>query len=67
MMAAIKGYSWNSPRGPVKIDPQTRELIQNTYIRQAEKINGEVVDVVLKTYPAVNDPWHELHIADQKK
>jgi len=67
MMAAIKGYSWNSPRGPVKIDPQSRELIQNTYIRRAEKVNGEVVDVVLKTYPAVNDPWHELHIADQKK
>jgi branched-chain amino acid transport system substrate-binding protein len=67
MMAAIKGYAWNSPRGPVKIDPQSRELIQNTYIRRAEKVNGQVVDVVLKTDPAVNDPWHELHIAEQKK
>jgi len=36
-MAAIKGYAWESPRGPVSVDPQTRELIQNIYIRRIEK------------------------------
>lgn len=62
MMAAIKGYSWNSPRGPVKVDPDTRELIQSDYITRVEKVNGQLSNVVLKTYPNINDPWHELHI-----
>ena len=67
MIAALKGYKWNSPRGPVEVDPQSRELIQNTYIRRVEKVNGQLVAVVLKTFPAVNDPWHTLKIAEQKK
>ncbi len=67
MMSAVKGFSWKSPRGPVEVDPQTRELIQNVYIRRVEKVDGQLTNVVLKTYPAVNDPWHQLHIADQKK
>ncbi len=68
MMAAAKGYSWKSPRGPVKVDPNTRELIQNIYIRRVEKVDGgKLGNVAFRTYDAVNDPWHELHIADQKK
>ena len=67
MMAAAKGYSWKSPRGPVEVDPQTRELIQNVYIRRVEKINGKPTNVVIKTYPAVNDPWHTLHVAGAPK
>ncbi|MGH7036460.1 MAG: ABC transporter substrate-binding protein [Stellaceae bacterium] len=67
MMAAIKGYSWKSPRGPVEVDPDTRELIQNFYIRRVEKVNGKLVERVLKTIPAVKDPWYEFHIAEQKK
>jgi len=67
MIAAVKGYSWKSPRGPVEIDPQSRELIQDFYIRRVEKVDGKLVNVVLKTIPAVNDPWHTLHIAEQKK
>jgi branched-chain amino acid transport system substrate-binding protein len=67
MMAAIKGYSWNSPRGPVEVDPDTRELIQNFYVRRVEKVNGKLVERVLKTIPAVKDPWYSLHIAEQKK
>jgi len=54
------------PKG-VEVDPQSRELIQNTYIRRVEKVNGQLVAVVLKTFPAVNDPWHTLKIAEQKK
>jgi len=67
MIAAVKGYSWKSPRGPVEIDPSSRELIQDFYIRRVEKVDGKLVNVVLKTIPAVNDPWHTLHIAEQKK
>lgn len=62
MMAAIKGYAWNSPRGPVKVDPDTRELIQNDYVTKVEKVNGQLTNVVLKTYPDINDPWHVLKI-----
>jgi branched-chain amino acid transport system substrate-binding protein len=66
MMAAIKGYKWNSPRGPVQVDPNTRELIQNQYIRQVEKVDGKPLNIVIKTYPAVNDMWHVLHIGAAK-
>jgi len=62
MMAAIKGYSWNSPRGPVTVDADTRELTQNVYVTRVEKVNGQLANVVLKTYPALKDPWHTLHI-----
>lgn len=67
MMEAAKGYSWKSPRGPVEVDPATRELIQNIYIRRVEKVDGKLENIAFKTYEAVKDPWHELHIGDQKK
>jgi branched-chain amino acid transport system substrate-binding protein len=67
MMAAIKGYAWNSPRGPVKVDPNTRELIQDDYVTRVEKVNGQLQNTVLKAYPNINDPWHELHIGDAAK
>jgi branched-chain amino acid transport system substrate-binding protein len=54
-MAAIKGYTWESPRGPVTVDPQTRELVQNVYIRRIEKVNGAYVNKPFKTYPAIRD------------
>ncbi|MFL9879487.1 ABC transporter substrate-binding protein [Herbaspirillum rhizosphaerae] len=55
-MAAIKGYAWESPRGPVSIDPQTREMTQNIYIRRIEKVDGVYVNKPFKTYPAIKDP-----------
>ena len=55
-MAAIKGYSWVSPRGPVTVDPVTRELVQNVYIRRVEKVNGAYVNQPFKTYSAIKDP-----------
>jgi branched-chain amino acid transport system substrate-binding protein len=55
-MAAIKGFSWESPRGPVTVDPQTREFIQNIYMRRIEKVGGVYVNKPFKTYPAVKDP-----------
>jgi branched-chain amino acid transport system substrate-binding protein len=35
-IAAAKGLSWESPRGPVRIDPETRDLIQDVYVRRVE-------------------------------
>lgn len=55
-MAAIKGFAWESPRGPVVVDPQTRELNQNVYIRRIEKVDGVYVNKPFKTYPAIRDP-----------
>jgi branched-chain amino acid transport system substrate-binding protein len=59
-MAAIKGFSWQSPRGPVTIDPDTREPIQNVYIREVVKENGRLYNKTIHTYLAQKEPWHEL-------
>ena len=44
-MAALKGYKWMSPRGPVMIDPETRDIVQTVYIRKVEKKDGKLVNV----------------------
>ncbi|HST95623.1 MAG TPA: ABC transporter substrate-binding protein, partial [Microvirga sp.] len=41
LLEAMKGQSWTSPRGPVSIDPQTRDIVQNIYVRKVERVNGE--------------------------
>jgi branched-chain amino acid transport system substrate-binding protein len=56
LIAAMKGMSWESPRGPISIDPETRDIVQNIYIRKVEKVNGELYAMEFKTYPAVKDP-----------
>ena len=40
LVAAAKGASWESPRGPIGIDPETRDIVQNVYIRRVEKVDG---------------------------
>jgi branched-chain amino acid transport system substrate-binding protein len=67
MIEAAKGYSWKSPRGPVQVDAAMRELTQNIYERRVEKVDGKLANIAFRTYEAVKDPWHELHIGDQKK
>jgi branched-chain amino acid transport system substrate-binding protein len=55
----MKGQSFESPRGPVTIDPQTREVIQNVYIRKVERVpalGNQLYNVELDTLPAVRDP-----------
>jgi len=51
----------NSPRGPIEIDPATRDIVQNIYIRKAEKVGGKVANVEIATIPMVKDPWKELN------
>ncbi|MGH6980694.1 MAG: ABC transporter substrate-binding protein, partial [Stellaceae bacterium] len=61
-MAAIKGYKWMSPRGPMSIDPKTRDPVQNIYVRKVVKDkNGVLYNKEFQTFPAVHDQWHELH------
>ena len=56
LIAAIKGMAWESPRGPISIDPVTRDIVQNVYIRKVEKKNGQLYNVEFATFPAVKDP-----------
>jgi branched-chain amino acid transport system substrate-binding protein len=56
LMAAIKGMAWESPRGPISIDPETRDIIQNIYVRKVEKKNGELYNVEFETFKNVKDP-----------
>jgi branched-chain amino acid transport system substrate-binding protein len=56
LIAAMKGMSWISPRGPITIDPATREVIQNIYIRKVERVNGELYNVEFATIPDFKDP-----------
>ena len=56
LVGAMKGMSWQSPRGPVKIEAETREMIQNIYVRKVEKAEGELYNVEFATFQAVLDP-----------
>jgi branched-chain amino acid transport system substrate-binding protein len=56
LVAAMKGMAWESPRGPISIDPDMRDIIQNVYIRKVEKKNGELYNVEFATFPNVKDP-----------
>jgi branched-chain amino acid transport system substrate-binding protein len=51
----------DSPRGPIEIDPATRDIVQNIYIRKAEKVDGKLANVEIATIPMVKDPWKELN------
>ena len=51
----------DSPKGPVMIDPATRDIIQNVYMRRVEKQGARYVDVEFETIPNVKDPWKELN------
>ncbi len=63
LIDAMKGMAWESPRGPISIDPRTRDIVQNIYIRKVEKKNGQLYNVEFATFPAVKDP---IKAAEQK-
>jgi branched-chain amino acid transport system substrate-binding protein len=56
LIAAMKGMAWESPRGPISIDPETRDIVQNVYIREVKKVDGEPYNVEFKTFESVKDP-----------
>ncbi len=55
LIAAMKGMAWESPRGPISIDPETRDIVQNVYVRKVEKVDGELYNVEFETFNAVKD------------
>jgi branched-chain amino acid transport system substrate-binding protein len=55
-MAILAGFSITSPRGPITIDPRTRDIVQTVYVRRVEKVNGELRNVELSQLGIVKDP-----------
>jgi branched-chain amino acid transport system substrate-binding protein len=56
LINAMKGMTWESPRGQISIDPETRDIVQNVYIGKVEKVQGELYNVEFETFKAVKDP-----------
>ena len=61
VMAILKGWKHDSPRGPIMIDPDTRDIIQNVYMRRTQMKDGKLANVEFDTIPNVKDPWKELN------
>jgi branched-chain amino acid transport system substrate-binding protein len=59
LIGAMKGTKWTSPRGPMMIDPETRDTVETIYIKRVEKVGGTLVNVEIDNIPNVNDPVHE--------
>jgi branched-chain amino acid transport system substrate-binding protein len=55
-MEVLKGMKINSPRGPIMIDPQTRDIVQTVYVRRVEKVGGELYNVEFDKISDVKDP-----------
>jgi branched-chain amino acid transport system substrate-binding protein len=62
-MLLLRNYkNPNSPRGPISIDPATRDIVQNEYLREVRKVNGVLSNVEIETIAtAVKDPWKEAN------
>jgi branched-chain amino acid transport system substrate-binding protein len=56
LVNAMKGQRFESPRGPVLIDPQTRDIVQDVYIRKVERVGGKLYNVEFDAEKAVHDP-----------
>jgi branched-chain amino acid transport system substrate-binding protein len=56
LIAAAKGMKWISPRGPMSIDPETRDVVQTIYIRKVEKVDGQPQNVTFDKIENVKDP-----------
>lgn len=56
---AVKGLTFESPRGPMSIDAKERDVVQNIYLRRVTKKDGAKLNEEFKTYPNVKDPWKQ--------
>ena len=56
LLAAMKGQIFESPRGPVFIDAQTRDIVQNVYLRKVERKDGQLYNVEFDVIKDVKDP-----------
>jgi branched-chain amino acid transport system substrate-binding protein len=56
LIAAAKGMAWESPRGPISIDPETRDIIQTVYIRRVQKVGDKLQNIEFDKVENVKDP-----------
>jgi len=56
LIAAAKGLKWESPRGAVSIDPETRDIVNTIYIRRVERVGGKLQNVEIEKFENVKDP-----------
>jgi branched-chain amino acid transport system substrate-binding protein len=56
LVEAMKGMKWTSPRGPMSIDPATRQTIQTVYLREVKMVNGQPWNIEFETFENVKDP-----------
>jgi branched-chain amino acid transport system substrate-binding protein len=59
LIEAAKGMKWESPRGPMSIDPRTRDVVQTIYIREVKMVDGKAVNVTIDKIEHVKDPIKE--------
>jgi branched-chain amino acid transport system substrate-binding protein len=55
LVDAMKGLSFESPRGPITIDAQTRDIVQDVYIRKVDRRNGQLYNIEIDKVKAVKD------------
>jgi len=55
-VAAAKGLTLHSPRGPITIDPNTRDVVQDVYIRKVQKVDGKDYNVEFDKFTQIKDP-----------
>jgi branched-chain amino acid transport system substrate-binding protein len=60
-MVLLKGWKHDSPRGPIMIDPDTRDIVQHEYMREVKKVGGRAVNVEFEDFGMVKDPWKEFN------
>ncbi|OGA65347.1 MAG: ABC transporter substrate-binding protein [Betaproteobacteria bacterium RIFCSPLOWO2_12_FULL_68_20] len=56
LVEAAKGMSWESPRGPISIDPETRDIVQTVYIRRVQTVGDRALNVEIDRIENVKDP-----------
>ncbi len=66
LIDAAKGMAWESPRGPIMIDPETRDIVQTVYIRRVTKVDGKLINVEFDKVENVKDPVKEKMKAGAK-
>ena len=49
-IAAARALQWESPRGPVRVDPKTRHIVQNVYLRKVERVGGQLVNKEVQSF-----------------
>jgi branched-chain amino acid transport system substrate-binding protein len=61
VIAAMKGMAWESPRGPIAIDPETRDIVQDIYLRRLERVKDKLYNIEFDKFAAVKDPIKVSH------